>query len=618
MNEKVDAGESRAPFAPNPVSKTLAPLILAAVMILAGVVAWLPSLGGPFLFDDGDAIINNESIRDLGDVASLVTPRMPSPTAGRPLPNITFAINYAIGGLDPFGYRVVNLLLHIAAAFALFGLLNATFRSQRLKSTFGESSTFLAFAITILWEVHPLTTSAVSYLTQRTEVMAGLFYLLTLYFFAKSGLAEIGGEKGSGRMGAKGWKRLSVAACLCAFASKEMTASLPVIVFLYDRAFVTGSLAKAWKKNGRFHLSLAACWLFQAAVMMSAGTRWGSVLTGNKVMLDPVSFLFTEFWAIATYLKLAFWPLMLTFDYGIPVIKDPLTIVACGMLVVGLFAATLWATLKRPAAGFCGAVFFAVLAPTSSFIPILDTIFEHRMYLPLAALISFLACLLYGVLRRGHTVNAGEKRRIIAVATVLAIALSSATYARNLDYSSAYGIWKDAYDKRPENKRARANLFVAIINMGVEASKGGNETDAERNFLLAARYAADGGNDSKIQLEKLALSQMRQGKHGEAAHNLEKLVELNPGDSKGLYNLGKALVLSGQPDRGFEKMKAAMTDESAPAPAVLELADLLAQAGKRADAVGYYRRVLMIAEMAGDADLATKVAERLRAVEQVR
>jgi hypothetical protein len=148
-------------------------------LVLAGTLTYLNSLANPFVFDDEATIVENEQIRDLSSPAVLA-PERELPVAGRPIVNLSFALNYALGGLDPVGYRVVNIGVHVLCSLLLFGIVRRTLRLP-LAARLASRSTAIGFAVALLWLLHPLNSEAVDYLTQRTESMMGLFYLLTIY-----------------------------------------------------------------------------------------------------------------------------------------------------------------------------------------------------------------------------------------------------------------------------------------------------------------------------------------------------------------------------------------------------------------------------------------------------
>jgi protein O-mannosyl-transferase len=161
--------------APRPRSR----LMMQTALALAGSLAYANAVGRPFMFDDVSAIIDNERIRQLDPTVFL--PERERPVAGRPLVNLSFAINYALGGLNVAGYHIWNIALHLLCGLLLFAIVRDTLGLPRVPSTLGSRSTAIGFAVALIWMLHPLNSEAVTYVTQRTETMMACFYLLTLY-----------------------------------------------------------------------------------------------------------------------------------------------------------------------------------------------------------------------------------------------------------------------------------------------------------------------------------------------------------------------------------------------------------------------------------------------------
>ncbi len=357
-------GSSVAPWMPTALA--------AAGIALAALAAYYNTFTAPFVFDDQFAIVENPSIRHLarlGDV--LQPPPYASGAAGRPLVNLTLALNYAFGGLDVRSYHALNLALHVATALVLFGLLRRTL--TRLAS---PTPTFISLAATLVWTVHPLLTESVTCVIQRNEILAGFFYLLTLYAFARA--TETGG--------AKFWLPLAVLACFMGMASKEIMVSAPLVVFLYDRTFVAGTFREAWRRRRGFYLMLASSWLLLAALMLTSQHRGGTV--GFGLGVTAWDYLLTQCRALTLYLKLSFWPHPLVIDYGTDIVRTVSAVALPGLGLLLLLALTIVGVCRRPALGFLGVCFFAILAPSSSLVPLVSQpIAEHRMYLPLAAVV---------------------------------------------------------------------------------------------------------------------------------------------------------------------------------------------------------------------------------------
>ena len=186
--------------------------LIPLLVIVAGLLAYHNSFTGPFIFDDTFSIKENPTIRHLWPIWQSLSPphRGGLAVEGRPVINLSVAINYALGGYAVWGYHAFNLMVHILAGLTLFGLVRRTLVQPRLRERFGSVANELALATAVLWVVHPLQTESVTYIIQRAESIMGLFYLLTLYCFVR------GVE--SRRRGL--WSGLSVTACALGMASK--------------------------------------------------------------------------------------------------------------------------------------------------------------------------------------------------------------------------------------------------------------------------------------------------------------------------------------------------------------------------------------------------------------
>jgi hypothetical protein len=184
--------------------------LAGVVIVLAALAVYYNSFSGPFIYDDVVSITENPTIRHLWPVGRVLSPPVHLPVTGRPLLNLSLALNYALSGDAVWSYHALNLLIHVLAGLTLFGLVRRTLLRQGyggqalqqpvLSKQFGEASMPLAFVVALLWVVHPLQTECVTYVTQRAESLMGLFYLLTLYCFVRGADAtgerqEAGGER---------------------------------------------------------------------------------------------------------------------------------------------------------------------------------------------------------------------------------------------------------------------------------------------------------------------------------------------------------------------------------------------------------------------------------------
>ncbi|HXN35557.1 MAG TPA: tetratricopeptide repeat protein, partial [Opitutaceae bacterium] len=363
----------------------------------------------------------------------------------------------------------------------------------------------------LLWTLHPLQTESVTYIIQRAESLMGLLYLLTLYCFIR----------GAERQGPGPWFILSIGACLLGMATKEVMASAPLIVLLYDRTFIAGSFSEAWRRRRGVYAGLAATWLLLGFLILSAHGRGGTAGLGSGV--SWWSYALTQFPAIVHYLRLSLLPHPLVLDYGTALETRALRIVPGLLFVAALLAATVWALFRRPALGFLGACFFMVLAPSSSIVPVAtQTMAEHRMYLALAPVVVLVALGIFRWLGRAA----------LPACLALAAALGVMTWQRNRAYLSEEGIWRDTAAKLPQNERAHNNLGFVLSTMPGRAE----EAIAQYREALRLRPGYfQAHNNLGAALEKIP------GRLDEAISHFEEAIRLRPDFADAHYNLGIAL-----------------------------------------------------------------------------
>ncbi len=424
-------------------------ILWAAAVLLPLLTAYAGSFGGEFIYDDFAVIHENPTIDKLWPPWGVLATADNSPVGARPLYNLSLAVNYAVHGLHRSGYHVVNWLLHAAAALALMGLVRRMLQAGVLGSGMAACAQHVAGAVALLWALHPLNTECVTYITQRTEAMMGLMYLLTLYCATRA----IGGSAS--------WKMLAVVCCAAGMACKEPMASAPVMVLLYDRLVTRRSLGQALRTGWGLYAGLVAC-VALLAVLICSVTRGDTI--GMGLRITPWQYLLTQAGVILHYMGLSFWPHPLILDYQWDVATTPLQWAPQAACILLLLAAAVVLLRRNSVYGVLLAWFFLVLGPSSSFLPIVTEVAaEHRMYLPLAALVAIVvlgACQLGLRLAEGR--SAGARRRLGVAAFVLLAIVGAAegtrTFARNDDYRSAIALYQDNVARQAHNPRARVNL----------------------------------------------------------------------------------------------------------------------------------------------------------------
>jgi protein O-mannosyl-transferase len=557
-------------------------LLAAGAIIAVTVATYWNSLHGEFMFDDRVWIVENPSIKHLWLLGDVLLPADAAHVGGRPIVSLSLAVNYALGRLDVRGYHAVNLAIHICAALVLFGVVRRTLVLPRLIARFGEAATPLAAIIALIWAVHPIQTEAVSYVIQRAESLVGLFYLLTLYCFIRGATARSPFTPHPSPLTFL-WYLACFVACLLGMATKEVMVSVPIVLLLYDRTFLSRSFRQALAERWRLYLALAGTWLVLAWVLVA--TSFHADTTGLGVeRFTPRTYLATEPGVLITYLRLAIWPDALCFAYDLMPPKSFGEIVAPALAIVALLGLTGWALVKRPALGFLGAAFFLILAPTSSIVPILDAAFEHRMYLPLAALLCLAVVGGYSLWMMALATPSHAPRttphvpRVVAsalcvLAGVVVVALGWATLVRNRAYQSEFSIWKDTVEKRPANPRAHYSVARAL-------SKQGHADAAIEEYRKTLRLEPNYAEAYQNWGRELAL----QGKLDEAIELFREAVRVRPNYPQGHFNLAHALAIHGQPEAAAGHYRIAIQLEPNYPEARNNLGLLLAGQGKLAEA----------------------------------
>ncbi len=566
---------------PGAPGQSLWTALACAAILAAGIAAWSNSFNGPFIFDDLLAIQDNPTLQHFPSWENFA-PQPSSPTARRPIVNLTLAINAAISGRDVRGFHAGNLLIHLLAALTLFGIVRRTLLAPPLRERFGGAASGLAMAVALIWAVHPLLTESVTYLTQRTESLMGLFFLLTLY----------GAIRGAASAHPWRWYAAAIAACALGMGSKEVMVVAPVVVLLYDRCFLSGSFREALRRRPSFYLGLAATWTVLGALLIAY--PWGGT-TGAGFGLAPAGpweYARTQPGVILNYLRLSFWPRPLCLDYGWPIATGARQIMLPAAVIAALLAATLWALRRTPALGFLGAWFFLILAPTSSFVPIVTEVAaERRMYLPLAAIVTgcvVAACRLAGPCIRHAAVSPQAQKRLSRAAAAMALlsvagVLGWLTFDRNADYRDPILLWRDTVNKRPENARAWNNLGWAY-------SWTGDSAKAVPYFNKAIelkRDYAEAYNNLGADLYKLK-------RPAEALEDLNKAIQLNPECANAYCNRAALLLDTRRYDQALADCDKAIELIPAYAQAYNNRGNVFLMTGRASEAIPNYDRAIAL------------------------
>lgn len=426
---------------------------------LCAVWAYHDALDGKFVFDDVPTVAENASLLTVGGFWDAAFGPKHSPISNRPVVCLTFALNYWWGGLNPRGYHTFNLAAHALNSVLLVLVLRRTLTAPNLGDAFSpRQATWIATAVAAVWAVHPLGVDAVTYVTQRTTLVMSFFILLTFYGTLRSAADP---ER------AKLWQWFSVAMCALAMMSKEETAALPILVVLFDRAFLYDSFESAWKKRTGFYGALAATWLLLIACVL-AGPKNPTVGYNAIPPLNALEWLMTEARVLVHYVRLTFWPSPLIAAYDWPFVRSLPDVLWQGLVVLGMLGATVALWFRRPQWAWLGAMFFFLLAPTSSIMPIVsEAIAERRMYLPMLAFLIPAALGVYWIGDRVGRILFGLSPSRAAWLLVPVAALIYVEAKETARYASVFNddmtLWSDVVSK---NELKNRSFMAGSILMG--------------------------------------------------------------------------------------------------------------------------------------------------------
>jgi tetratricopeptide (TPR) repeat protein len=593
----------------------------AAIIVLAGALAYSNSWSGPFVFDDELSVTYNASIRQLGHPVQVLFPEQDSSVAGRPLVNLSFAINYAIGGMDVRGYHAWNIALHLLCALVVFGVVRRTLQLPTLATRWGPRAIPLALATALIWMLHPLNSEVVNYLTQRTESMMALCYFLTMYAAIRSTSSRHAGK----------WEAAAVTACALGMTCKESMVTAPLMVVLYDRTFVFDSLKASLRARWRLYAGLAATWLL-LAILVWSGPRGQSAGFSNDV--TAWTYLLNQAVMITQYLRHAIWPRSLVINYGWPL---PLTlgdVLPYASFVVCLLVVAAIILVLRPKVGFLLAWVVITLAPTSSVVPIATEVgAERRMYLPLVAIVALAvigSTMLWDVLsRRLVRRDAAATSRIGALAgaivlVTLSTALTLGTIRRNRDYVSGLSLIRTAVERWPTSvtrhmlggalvdagrqqeaipylraavpgaPRARYDLGIALFN------DGKLEEAVEQLSALIAMWESPPAVHPRwqppLRLDAIAAREIigrvraKQGRWPEAGDEFRKALALDPSNLRARLLLAEALLNQQLFGEAVAQYRMYLKEKPGDAEALGNLGIALISTGQLDEAVAQFRR----------------------------
>ena len=500
-----------------------------AICLLA-IIIYSNSLNCAFVFDDQPHITENAFIR-LTQLSfeKLSAAAFKSPHVNRPVANVSFAVNYYFGKYNTAGYHVVNILIHLINGilvyiFSWLTLKQAGIAAPQHSRSPQFSTAYISLFAALIFIAHPLQVQSVTYIVQRMNSMAVMFYLLSLIFYVR------------GRSTLIRWKRWTQwAGCLLcwflALGSKEIAATLPLVLLLYEWYFFQNLSKDRLKQNLIYCIGLVV--LLGLTAYMFLGSNPLDHIAGSYTQRDFTleERILTQFRVLVVYLSLFFYPhpLRLNLLHHITTshsLLDPVSTLFSMLFLVFLLGLAVGIAKKQRLVSFCILWFFIHLMIESSIIG-LEIIFEHRLYLPMVGLAMMTAYLFFQRLSAYRT-------WVFIVSAAVIVSLGTATYFRNKVWQDPITLWYDVISKNPLSSRAQYNL-------GSDLGRQGNLKEAIEHLSEALRLKPD---YTKAH-NNLGLALFKQGNLDQAANHFFAALRIQPGNSAAHYNLGLVMEEKG-------------------------------------------------------------------------
>ncbi len=512
------------------------------IIIVVTFAVYYNSLSNEFVFDDESVIQNNASIQDLSNIPKFFTAdegfHKVIGRYYRPIVSSTYAIDYAIWGLNPYGFHLTNIIIHIISCLLLFKILLTLFWRYKYRSLF-------ALLSTLIFAVHPIHTEAVSWVSGRTDSLVTLFFFASFLFyieFTKEQQFQKGNVLQTITKRNYFFLFLSILFYAIGLLTKEMIITLPVIIFLYDLVYR--------KKNMKYiKQNISVYILFIAVTVVYLIARY--LLLENIPERENYLYFFgknymvtyaTMIKTIPVYFRLLFAPFSLLYHYN-GVIPDAQTIIDTSVVLslaftILLILLSIIFYKKDSIVSFCILFFLISLLPVMNIIPTMNLMAERFLYLSSFALILLICHLsLTGSSKRDFSFLTAGMILIIALLSYLTFIRNAEwkdnntlylsakgvegtvllvneanIYANNKRYNDAEVLYKKAIELRDNNLLAHHNLgLIYLIKGSLDSAevkfKKGISIDSlapDGYFQMATLYNMEDKKDSAIlMLEKL-------------------------------------------------------------------------------------------------------------------
>ena len=549
-------------------------LLIFLFFTTGAITIYSPSLNGQFVFDD-EAIWKNSliHIERLSQLPDLIFSKRIGTMKNRKICFVSFALNYYFGGLNPFGYHLVNVIIHTLNGLILFLLSYTILTLPLAEGTGGKNAFKIAFLGSFIWLTHPIQTQAVSYVYQRLASLTALFFLLSLLCYMKGRVNQTK-------------KRvalfiLSMLFGLLALFTKQNAATLPLFIILSEFLFFQGHSFKMDKKKLGFIMFFVVLFILIAGIYLGPDFISRKALVYEKKGWTPLERMLTELRVVIFYLSLLIYPhpSRLNLDHDFPIshsLFSPFTTFLSLLFIIGSLVLAIFLIKRNCLVSYVIFWFLGNLVIESSIIP-LDLVFEHRLYLPSMGFTIMALGLFFSLTKREW------ETWVTGVIILLLLLFSYWTYARASVWRGPLSLWTDATKKSPHKARPHNNLGYAYNNKGIL-----DEAISEFKKSLTINP------NSAVVHSNLGGSYNEKGMLDEAISEFKKALALNPNSAEAHTNLGIAYGRKGRLDEAISEHKRALAVNPNSAEAHANLGTAYGKKGMLDDAISEFKQSLII------------------------
>ena len=592
-----------------------------ALLVIAAVTigAYANAREGQFVFDD-ERIVGCEQIRSLRHLPTLFTTRfleIEKLALYRPAVSVSYALNYALDGLNPLGYHLLDLLIHLSNALLVYCAVLLILRAREI-----------ALLTALLFAVHPIHTEVVASIIGRAESLATFFVLISWVLYIK--------VRSSDRP-PRGYLLLSLSAFLLALLSKENGVVLVGMLLLYDLCFPPHGRGHAPRFLLRYlpYLGICVFYLLLRRLVLGALVEQHVAFHNNPLAYAPLfPRLLTALRVFVRYVRLLVLPLTLSADYSynqIPVsssLFEPETLISLLALIALIFTGIL--SYRRSRAVFLGLGLFVVtFSVVSNVIVSIGTIMAERfMYLP-----SLGFCLLLGLgLGTMYRTRTGLRYLAVALSVLILSGYTYRTILRNRDWRDEYTFFARLTQTSPNSAKAHYNLGTiykerGLFRQAIREYQIAREIEPGLPIIgynLANVYKDNGRLDEAIAEYKnvlrinpnlpevhynLAIVYKRKDRVPEAIEEYRHVLELSPDHGDARNNLGNLYRTQGKLDSAIQEFETTLRTHPELAEAHYNLASTYEAKGLTEEATRSYEA--FIRHWRGDPRYADRARQRI-------